>query len=343
MRLVATLALACALCACGRTTPVRFPGGTGETPTGEAPLPPADPQPWPLMPELPPPPPPPICEGTGSEDFTVPPFQRRPIDVLFVIDDSGSMGNDQQALSENFQAFFGAFRAREVDFHLGAVTTDMSAANRSGRLVAPFLTQDTLDLERRFAQMVRPGTTGSASEQALGAARAALTLPLVDSANAGFMREEADLALVFLGDEDDQSSVDPGNFAAWLLNRKAPAVVTVGTIIVGRCSPNSVRDWRLARFARLFGSRGITRLCSDDYADTLHDISGRIVDGRCVVPLRHDIDDLRRVRVTVNGQPATWEVEARDDSNPFGSIQVSPCPPGGGVITLTYDDCYFPP
>lgn len=347
VRGLAVTALLIITAACGRSTPVRYPDVPGDPtkpdPTPTNPTPPGDPQPSPFAVPLPPPPPPPICQETASEDFPVPPFERRPIDVLFVIDDSCSMENDQRALAENFQSFFGAFQSNQVDFHLGAVTTDMDDPLRSGRLVAPFLTRATPDLDVRFNDMVRPGIEGSSIEKGLLAGWTALQEPLASTANAGFVRPDADFAMVFLGDEDDQSNVAISDFSNWLLDLKKASTVTVGTIIVGRCTPGLVLDWRLVKFANRFGTRGITRLCTNEYADTLRSIAGRIVDGRCTVPLRHALDDLRRVHVTINGQPATWHVDPPDGAFPFGTLDVTPCPEGGGVINLTYEDCYFPP
>jgi hypothetical protein len=279
---------------------------------------------------------------TASERFTLPPRERRPIDVLFVIDDSCSMDNDQRALAENFRSFFGAFQQNQVDFHLGAITTDMVDSRRSGRLLSPFLTRGTPNLEQRFSEMVRPGTRGSPVERGLLAAWTALHEPLATTTNRDFVRSDADFALVFLGDEDDQSTLDVSTFADWLEAQKQGLGITVASIIVGRCSADSVKNWRLVRFARRFGAQGVTRLCTSDYADTLRSIAGRIVDGRCTVGLRHTLDDLRRVHVTVNGLEATYRVDPPDGAFPFGSLEVSPCPESGGVVELVYEDCRFP-
>lgn len=330
-----------AAAACGRSTPVRYapdPQDPQDEPAPPAPTP-TGPVANPFAQPFPPPPPPPICEATESERFTLPPRVRRPIDVLFVIDDSCSMENDQQALADNFGAFIGAFQQNQVDFHLGVVTTDMNDPLRSGRLVAPFLTQDTLQLEQAFQSMVRVGTRGSAIERGLLAASTALKEPVASGANRGFVRDDSDFALVFLGDEDDQSTLDLTFFADELEALKRDTFVTVGTIIVGRCSPTLVDDWRLVRFARRFAKRGVTRLCTSKYDGTLRSIAGRIVDGRCTVGLRKEVGDWQRVRVTVNGAPATYRLDPPDDAFPFGSLEVSPCPEAGGEVELTYEDC----
>ncbi|MEW5742565.1 MAG: vWA domain-containing protein, partial [Myxococcota bacterium] len=288
------------------------------------------------------PPPPPICEAVDADHLPLPPRTQRPIDVLFVIDDSCSMENDQRALAENFNAFFDAFRQKNVDFHLGAVTTDMNDPLRSGRLVTPFLTPSTPDIGQRFSDMVRVGILGSAIERGLLAAWSALREPNRSGANRGFWRSDADFALVFLGDEDDQSSIDITDFGNFLEAEKRDTDITVGAIVVGRCSPASVTNWRLVQFARRFSTRGVTRLCTSDYADTLRSIAGRIVDARCTVALKRELGDMNRVTVTVNGQPATFRRDPPDEAFPFGSIEVSPCPEAGGFVDIVYEDCFFP-
>ena len=56
-----------------------------------------------------------------------------------------------------------------------------------------------------FSEMVAVGITGSGIEMGLEAARMALSEPLVSTINAGFLREEANLAFIFVSDEDDSS------------------------------------------------------------------------------------------------------------------------------------------
>lgn len=46
------------------------------------------------------------------------------VDVLWVIDNSGSMCQEQQVLRENFAEFVGEFADRSLDLHIGVTTTD---------------------------------------------------------------------------------------------------------------------------------------------------------------------------------------------------------------------------
>lgn len=277
------------------------------------------------------------CTAVTVDTYTIPPMERRPIDVLFVIDDSCSMENDQRQLSANMRSFFSAFHAGQIDFHVGVVTTDMFEENRRGRLVAPFLTQNSPNVTSAFQQMVMVGTGGSGDERGLAASYAALHAPLFDTVNAGFVRPDADFALVFLTDEEDHSPPSV-NFYFTGLKRLKPdgAAITVGAILLG-C--NSAETWRYAQLTRLFADRGIISRCTQNYDSTLRTIAGRVVNKRCIVGLRAPLDATHEVTVTFNGAPTTWREAPPEDAYPNGSLEVTPCPEQGGVVELTWSAC----
>src|SRR5690606_37791089 len=52
------------------------------------------------------------------------------VDVLWVVDSSCSMSDDQAALMTYFPVFFDFFEGSGIDYHLGVVSTDMWAAER---------------------------------------------------------------------------------------------------------------------------------------------------------------------------------------------------------------------
>jgi hypothetical protein len=155
-------------------------------------------------------------------------------DILFVIDDSGSMGEEQANLQANLSTFINdlANSAVQNDFQIGVTTTEIDGWDGSaisgavaGRLVdgpgtgaaaftGPYrilssaLPDATLIAE--FQNNVAVGTTGSGKEQPIRAARLALEQSGPGGANEGFLRPGAKLAIVILTDEDDCSdSADP--------------------------------------------------------------------------------------------------------------------------------------
>lgn len=88
----------------------------------------------------------------------------------------------------------------------GGVTVDVETGtgftlNNAVRVLTP----DIEGAEEIFSEMVAVGTTGSGIEMGLDAARLALSEPLLSGDNAGFLREEANLSLIFVSDENDYS------------------------------------------------------------------------------------------------------------------------------------------
>lgn len=173
--------------------------------------------------------------GPGRADSPFVPYDAGPapdcraVDVLFVIDDSASMADQQAALIASFEGFVAGMRARlggsGLDFHVGVVSTDDYYANEPGctqigdlvtrtgglessnRDCQPFYTggryMDNHDpaLEARFACVAQIGIGGSDDERV---ARALLNAIQPGRAcNAGFLRPDALLVVVIITDEDD--------------------------------------------------------------------------------------------------------------------------------------------
>src|SRR5262249_55622387 len=61
------------------------------------------------------------------------------------------------------------------------------------------------DVSKTFSCVAQVGVDGSGMEQPLKGARMALTDKITDGTNAGFLRPDALLGIVFMTDEDDQS------------------------------------------------------------------------------------------------------------------------------------------
>ena len=157
-------------------------------------------------------------------------------DILFVVDDSGSMQPEQANLATNFDAFITRLSQSAVksDFQIGITTTSVDwpfAADNAagftlrttyddgtpypaGALVAAsgkatILKSSSPTLVEDFKANVNVGTLGAAKEQGLRAAELAVTDRIADGKNAGFLRQGARLALIIVTDEDDCS--DPAS------------------------------------------------------------------------------------------------------------------------------------
>lgn len=129
------------------------------------------------------------------------------VDVLFVVDNSGTMTEEQELLHTSFTGLTSLLSDLDADFQVGVITTDVEDPDQSGRLQGdvPIMTPDTPDLEAVFAASANVGTRGARTEQGLEAVRLATTTAVQDGSNTGFFRTGATLDVVIVSDEDDNS------------------------------------------------------------------------------------------------------------------------------------------
>ncbi|HEU5055376.1 MAG TPA: vWA domain-containing protein [Kofleriaceae bacterium] len=177
----------------------------------------------------------------------IPVSLNRDIDILFLVDDSGSMRQEQESLASNFPLFINVLESIEgglPNIHLGVISSnvgtgpvggggDSCAGNGdNGNLIlkdgCPALSggdlfiKDVLvdeetgtrefnytgDLATQFSCMAQLGTTGCGFEQHLESMKRALDPG--NSNNTGFLRDDAFLAVIFIQDEDDCSTTTEG-------------------------------------------------------------------------------------------------------------------------------------
>jgi hypothetical protein len=140
-----------------------------------------------------------------------PQLTTKAVDILFVVDNSGSMVQEQDKLARNFEAFIKLLRGQDInDFQIGIITTDADSSSGQGKLQGtpriiqyPQMTQD--DITKYFVQNIKVGIGGSPYEKGLESMRLALSPAMRSGYNKGFLRDDAVLAIIFIGDEDDCS------------------------------------------------------------------------------------------------------------------------------------------
>ena len=152
------------------------------------------------------------------------------IDVLFVIDNSGSMGQEQTNLIANFPMFITVLDQSGLDYRVAVTTTSRdyhysmsfpiggaipmnTGAGEDGAMMKPAacnMTKRWIDKgdpnpAQTFSCLANVGTSGNSDEMPLGAMRDAFEDRMADNTNAGFKRADALLGVVFLTDENDCS------------------------------------------------------------------------------------------------------------------------------------------
>lgn len=133
------------------------------------------------------------------------------VDILFVVDDSPSMKHEHDKVKDAFADFIFEVNESDSDWQIGVTTTDMEGSE-GGTLLDPdplYITPETSSYPAHFmAKIDQVGIEGSGWEKGLLAAEVALLdspAGFGDTVNAGFLRPDADLAIVVVSDENDCS------------------------------------------------------------------------------------------------------------------------------------------
>jgi hypothetical protein len=268
-------------------------------------------------------------------------------DILLVIDNSGSMANHQASLANNFTSFIQYAQSARVDYQIGVVTTDNGnlRATTSG---TRFLSNTSPNLQTAFSSLVQVGTSGSATERPLEFATAAVTPPLVASSNAGFVRPDANLAVVIVTDTEDQSSQAASYYENLLINVKGFGRLSNFTFsVVGPFAPSPPTGCaydnilgQQARYTSLIQrTSGVKEeICSANWSTALQGLGRTAFGFRTQFFLTNapDLTGGQTINVLINGQPAppsTYMYEAASNSIRF-TPNTTPQP--GQTLTIDY-------
>jgi hypothetical protein len=212
------------------------------------------------------------------------------VDMLWIIDNSGSMFEEQTALASNFAAFIEFAQAQQIDYQIAVTTTDVDVGfgGAQGRFVPTdgsrprIVTPNTLPSpEAVFTQNANVGTVGSAFEQGLEAAYLALSAPLINTDNAGFLRQDAVLSLIFVSDEPDSSPETVDFYVNFFLSIKGfrntnlfSASSIVGDTPSGCNGPGGVAYDGIRYIETAARTGGIFQsICTSDWSRALEELS----------------------------------------------------------------------
>ncbi|MCM2281854.1 MAG: hypothetical protein NDI61_08410 [Bdellovibrionaceae bacterium] len=240
------------------------------------------------------------------------------VDVLLVIDTSGSMAQHQEQLAAQIPDFVAALDRTRLDYRVAVTTMDMGNGGAKGRFVAgPGKAPAVLpfhypDLSRVLSERVRLGELGGTVERGLQAMKAALTSPNLEYDNAGFLRKDSLLAVVFLSNEEDESV--PDDYISFL-DKLKPMLATgerswishfIG-VLPNDKSCNSARwnyrdpGMKYMALAQASGGRSES-ICSADLHMAVDKIKSRIIEIVTEYSLGDRAANPETIKVYVNGQ-----------------------------------------
>ncbi|RMG73595.1 MAG: hypothetical protein D6722_03530 [Bacteroidetes bacterium] len=285
------------------------------------------------------------------------------VDILWVVDNSGSMASSQDNLGRNFDRFITHFTGREaelLDFRMAVVTTD---PEEGGAFVAGKILDKAQAMADRdsfmqdFRELVRVGTQGSGNECGLLNMAAALRRP----EQRAFFRDDAILVVNILTDEPDKSMRRTGrtvlDFVEEARRFKNNRRVMINTVVdtsgyamirnlsrlselfesLGGNPQNWVRPEDLDLIVASQATGGVVADINGDFAYTLTQLSQRISELAQSFALTRLADSDQRMMVFVEEEevdPYYWRYDTLLNSIRFTDEWV---PEPGSAIEVHYE------
>ncbi|HXH30090.1 MAG TPA: hypothetical protein VNJ01_04705 [Bacteriovoracaceae bacterium] len=200
--------------------------------------------------------------------------ETKKLDILWVIDSSGSMSEEQTALGVNFSSFIQNFIAKDVDFKMGITTTDtttgkdgLMVAGSDVKLTSAMAAQDSAQFMDDFKNLIKVGISGSGYEKGLQASEAFMT-----RYSSSFIRPEAYLAVVIVSDEEDQSPKTPAEYAAILKSYKSQAGLVKMYSIVDKTLSNTGASGISTGYQRYADATAATAGVVSDIREDFHQV-----------------------------------------------------------------------
>jgi hypothetical protein len=300
-----------------------------------------------------------LPDGSQKEIFTFNDDDTQAkVDVLFVVDNSPSMAEEQELLGSALNSFIG--NLGKLDWQIGVTTTDTSNGvyGIKGSLVPmkgtaqTILTKNTPNFAQVFKDTVKRdevigcnNTTipcPSSDERPLEAISMAIAKRA--SENAAFFRDGADLAVVIVSDEDERSDGTGAMSAAVLAATAQAAFGTTKTFsaygIVIQPGDTACLNANLALNSAYYGyhaaalallTGGVTgSLCDADYGPALSSIAGRIRDVVKSVTLQYTPNpDTVQLVMSPFDSSLTWKIEGNQ-------IRFNKSPKKGTRVEVVY-------
>ncbi len=276
------------------------------------------------------------------------------VDILFIVDNSISMKEEQRELGTKINKFLGTLDG--VDWQIGITTTDVSSGMyglQGGLLTfsgtsSTVLTKNVANYASKFLQtVVRSETIScnthencpSSDEQPINAAIMALLKSKTE--NKALFRSEASLAIVILSDEDELSTgpdfaAKPQKLIDTFKGLWGPSKILSGYAIViepndDNClnAQNGYYGFHATDLAKLTG--GLTgSICDADYSHILTRIGERVYNLAQAIELKYlPAKDSVKVKLIPAQNNIKWSIEGK-------KVMFSQAPKEGTQILVDY-------
>ncbi len=266
------------------------------------------------------------------------------VDILWVIDNSGSMADEQANLAKNFGLFIQDFLQENVDFKMAITTTDGTATKGDGREVTGSMLKlnseaaatNEAQFVADFMKLVQVGTSGSGTEMGMQTATR-----FMDRYASSWLRDDAYLVVVVMSDEEEQGPKTIPEYVNQLRSLKSnPGFVKVNSVIetttpavLNSCGSACYRGERYKEASNLTG--GTISDIHSDFAQILTKMGSKIVELLHSFALAARPSDLASIKVFVNDQELAsgWSYDEVNNAIRFDD---STTPDVGAKVTVEF-------
>jgi len=261
----------------------------------------------------------------------------RRVDILFVIDNSGSMNIFQTHLANNMNAFMNAFTSLNADYQIAVITTD------NYNFQGPMVTNASTNPVSELSAQVLTGTNGSGFERGISMSYEALQSGRDAGPGSAFLREDSSLVIVYVSDERAGYSYNWMNYASYIETLKVDKNQIIAHSVVGDhpsgCSYNNGSYTRNVMsgigyhdIVNHFGGSNYS-ICALDWGQQLQSMAFNSVPVLSYL-LSSDGVIENTIEVKIEGQTTTaWWYNAENNEVNFNSADA---PEDGEMIEITY-------
>lgn len=250
--------------------------------------------------------------------------QYNKVDILFVIDNSGSMEYEQKSMANRVRNFLDVVKG--LDWQIAVTTTDPRSGYTGGDGVllplygktGQYILNSSMnheDARETLSRTLQRPETGSGTEQGINAAYRAIerSLSSKPGVNANFIRSDAQLAVVVISDEDESANAhrnDPQNLLTYIQTsfngQKAFSFHSIITRPDDTACKNTHGATYGQRYAQISNMTGgvIGDVCATDYAAQVQGIAEGVRKTLKSVTLTCApvVDSMRSILVLKDGQ-----------------------------------------
>ncbi len=287
----------------------------------------------------------------GANNFGQSVAYNNKVDIIWIMDNSSSMLQHQNALSTQVPVMIQKLNALKLDYHMGVITTSMGNGGNGGVFIGSplFLTNATADIGNVMASRLVVGETGDNLERGIDSLVSVLSPSYLNGPGAGFLRSDAFLAVIALSDEDDQSARTLSNVTdfldsvkpRWIDGTRSWSMNFIGVLVDStQCRGfNNHADPGEFYKSLASASNGTQEsICSTDFTSAVTNIRARLVQILTDFKLKQ-IPDVSTITVFINGQSSPqdaangWTYESTGNLVRFHGTAI---PPADAAIVVNF-------